>query len=464
MKTDTVRSSRPCVESDPAATALRRAPDDSAGTVAGATASLRRLAFAVTGAADDFMPALLADALDSRIRAAREAGCDDAAAAFDAARRYLARVLEPSPADRSALRSLDRQRLLTAAVRQVYRAHTLVPDTDIHMLRPPADPPDPGLITHPAALIDDLGALCRWSGLGTDALASAARQRGLRIGALELLATRDSRRFPSPTTVEAIAAGCGLSDQQCGAWLAARHRAARALPTAAVPERSSPQAHLDPEHAETPAQLTALLIELKDLREASDRRILHTAQLAGCPVSWSRVWAVTARHEFPTPRVLEAFLIGCGLDTPEREPWMLARKRLAAERRRAGHHARNTSTAHIKARSSFAPPDPCGTHTWAQFSAALRALVRWSGRDLVQIARIAMANGIPVTTDALHYALAHSALPTPSTLDALVVGCGLSRPQQFGWRVVRARLAALPPQTQRLPAYAPRSTPPRMTV
>jgi hypothetical protein len=329
------------------------------------------------------------------------------------------------------------------------------------MLRPPTQPPDPALITHAAALIDDLRALCAWSGRGIDALEAATRRHGLRTGAIELLATVDSRRFPSPATVEAIAAGCGLSEQQCGAWLAARHRAARAVPSgwcrlhATSAAGAAVRTGLDPERAETPIQLTALLIELKELREPSDRQILHAAQLAGCTVSWASVWAVGARYEFPTPRVLEAFLIGCGLDAPEREPWLLARKRLAAERRRAAHQRRDKAGSRVRERSSLTPPDPCQTHTWAQFSAALRALIRWSGRDLAQIAWVALSNGIPVTTDALHYAVAYSTLPTPSTLDAFVVGCGLSRPQQIGWRVVRARLAALPPRTQRLPAHTP---------
>ena len=82
------------------------------------------------------------------------------------------------------------------------------------------------------------------------------------------------------------------------------------------------RAALDPERAETPAQLTALLIELKELRETSDSRILHAAQCAGCAVSWSRGWAVSTRYEFPTPRILEAFLIGRGLGAAEHEPWM----------------------------------------------------------------------------------------------------------------------------------------------
>lgn len=169
-------------------------------------------------------------------------------------------------------------------------------------------------------------------------------------------------------------------------------------------------------------------------------------------MSWSRLWAVSARYEFPTPRVLEAFLIGCGLDAPEREPWMPARKRLAADRRRAGYRDRHQPASMGLGRSPLHPPDPCRARTWAQFSAALRALIQWSGRDLPQITRVAMSNGIPATIDALHYTVAYGALPTRSTLDALIVGCGLSRPQRFGWRVVRARLAALPARTQRLPA------------
>ncbi|HEU5333357.1 MAG TPA: hypothetical protein VFU73_11340 [Actinocrinis sp.] len=442
----------------PSTTTARREPNIQLNSWAGATASLRRLAFAVTGVADDLAPTTLIEALEVRTRTARDAGYPAAAAAFDAAGRYLVRAFEASPAAGRDPEATDRQRLVIAAVRQVHRAHTLLRGTDIGLLRPPADPPDPGLITHPAALIDDLRALHAWSGRPVDALAIAGRRRGLHTGEIQLLATLDSRRFPTPTTLEAIVAGCGLSEQRCAAWLAARHRAARALPPG---RRAGPgtarhgpavRVAVDPERAETPAQLTALLIELKESCETSDSRILHAAQLAGCAVSWSRLWAVSARYEFPTPRILEAFLIGCGLDAPEREPWMLARKRLAADRRHAGYQDRREAAARSTRRSPLRPPDPCRARTWAQFSAALRALIRWSGRDLSQIAWVAMSNGIPVTTDALHYAVAYNALPTPSTLDALVVGCGLSRPQRFGWRMVRARLATLPERTQRLPA------------
>jgi hypothetical protein len=423
----------------------RRAAPARSCSAPGATASLRRLTFAVTGAADPVPPPVLSAALERRARTARTAGCSEAAAVFDAARRYLSRAFEDPSAPGSPVCSADRQLLLAAAVRQVHRAHTLVRDTRISLLRPPADPPDPGLIATPAALIDDLRALYDWSGLEAHAIADAARRAGLRTNAARLLATLDSRRFPSPTTVEAITRGCGLSDRQCCAWLTARHRAARTLPALAG------QAGVDPESAETPAQLTALLVELKERRGPGFRQILQAAQLAGCAVSWSRLWRVEAHYEFPTPRALEAYLIGCGLDPDEREPWLATRKRLAARRRRAERSILHEAPP--DQRRPDAPPDPSGAHTWAQFSATLRALVEWSGRDLAEIAQAAMAGGVPVTTDALHYTLAYRALPDPSTLNALTIGCGLSRQEQFGWRMVRARLATLPPRSQRLPAF-----------
>jgi hypothetical protein len=71
--------------------------------------------------------------------------------------------------------------------------------------------------------------------------------------------------------------------------------------------------------------------------------------------------------------------------------------------------------------------------------------------SLSTIARRALADGIPVTREALHYTLAHGALPGANTLNAFTAGCGLCGTEQLQWRIARARLAALSPDSQRLP-------------
>lgn len=455
---------------DPARSATVLAPGAPSTRITGDTASTRRLACALVGVPDALPPSALDDALLDRARAARAAGCVGAAAAFDAAERYVARFLESSPepeAGRPAGAQPSRQQLLAAAVRQVRRAHQLLADAPPGLLLPPppTEPPDPTLVEHPAALIEDLRALRGWSGMTPGAIAAAARRHGLAVTEGQLLGTLEGRKFPSPNVTEAIARGCGLSEQQCCAWLMARHRAARtylvARPAAAPttgpgpsnearsgPPRSDPAA-LNPQDAQTPVQLCALLIELKARRGLTYGQIQHAASHAGHPVSWSRLQSVVSRPSFPTPRTLEAFVIGCGVDPVELEEWLLARKRLATGRRR---RPRTMRVQPVRVpRGPNSPPDPGGARNWAQFAAALTALVRWSGGDLVAIARRAVESGVPVTTDALHYTLAHRTLPGPSTLNAFTIGCGLPAREQFNWRMARARLAALPSGTQLLP-------------
>jgi hypothetical protein len=251
--------------------------------------------------------------------------------------------------------------------------------------------------------------------------------------------------------VEAIARGCGSSQVQCSAWLAARHRAARVLLSVRTDEprpAHEGSAALDPRAAETPAQLSALLTELKARRGLSLGQIQHTARIAGYPVSWSRLSAVVGNSTFPTPRTLRAFVAGCGIGPAECEVWLLARERLAAGRPRSRQVALRPPSA---SQRLGGPPDPSTVRTWAQFAAALSELVRWSGLDLAEIACRALERGIPVTTDALRYTLAHRTLPAAGTLQAFTVGCGLSARDQFAWRAVRARLAMLPTSTQLVP-------------
>lgn len=455
---------------DRAPTATALAPAAASTRISGDTASTRRLACALVGVPEALPPSALDDALLDRARAARAAGCDGAAAAFDAAERYVARFLDSAPQSetgRPAGVQASRQQLLAAAVRQVRRAHQLLADAPLGLLLPaPTEPPDPMLVEHPAALIEDLRALRGWSGLTPGAIAAAARRHGLAVTESQLLGTLEGRTFPSANVTEAIARGCGLSEQQCCAWLMARHRAARTYlvtrplapqpsrqgradaPRTDVPARLDPAA-LNPQDAQTPVQLCALLIELKARRGLTYGQIQHVANHAGHPVSWSRLQAVVSRPAFPTPRTLEAFVIGCGVDPVELEEWLLARKRLAAGRRR------KPRTVHVQTvrvpRGPDAPPDPRGARDWAQFAVALAALVHWSGGDLVAIARRAIESGVPVTTDALQYVLAHRTLPGPSTLNAFVIGCGLPAREQFNWRMARARLAALSSDTQLLP-------------
>lgn len=445
---------------------VHRAPSDPAGPAAhpGVIATTRRLAWALTGAPEALPPSALDQVLRERAQAARDAGLADAAAALEAAERYVARALHPEPVpvghDREA--PVGRQQLFAAAVRQVYRAYGLSGGARTGVLRAPAEPPDPAFIEQPAALIEDLHALRVWSGLDTTALVAVARRAGVPVNERRLLATLDGRRFPAPGVVEAVARGCGLSAQQSFGWLAARHRAARMFLSAREigvrpPDRAQrAAAALDPQDAETQAQLTALLLELKARRGVTLGQIQSTASRAGHTVSWSRLWAVAARYTFPTPRTLQAFVIGCGVEQQQREGWLAARDRLATGRtrtRRAEHHPTHRPSAADLGRPG-GPPDPRGAHTWAQFAAALNALVRWSGCDLATIAQRALDHAIPVTTDALHYTLAHRTLPAISTLNAFTTGCGLSSREQFYWRAVRARLSTLPQDTQLVPPQA----------
>ena len=424
----------------------------------GAIATTRRLAWALTGLPDALLPIELARILHDRAQAARDCDSAQAAAAFDAAEHYVARALETDgqrAAGCEAGFGPGRQQLYAAAVRQVYRAFGLAGGGQLSVLRVPASPPDPALIEHPAALIEDLCALQDWSASSTSELVAAARRAGVPVTERQLLATLEGRRFPAPSVVEAIARGCGLPQAQCSAWLAARHRAARVLLAARTGEAQSRYescAALDPRAAETPAQLSALLIELKARRGLSLGQIQHTARNAGYPVSWSRLSAIVATSTFPTPRTLRAYVIGCGIGPGECEVWLLARERLAVGRSQARHIAPRPISAMSQRPSG--PPDPSTLLTWAQFAAALSELVRWSGLDLPTIARRALERGVPVTTDALHYTLAHRTLPSAGTLQAFAIGCGLSPRDQFAWRAVRARLATLPTSTQLLPPCA----------
>ena len=427
----------------------------------GVIATTRRLAWALTGVPDALSPISLAQTLRERAGTARKVGLAEAAAAFEAAEHYVARALDahwpPSAGAEAAWPGPGRQQLYAAAVRQVFRAYGLSGDSPVAGLRAPASPPDPELIEQPSALIDDLCALRDWSGLSTAAFVLGAQRAGVPVTERQLLATLEGRRFPTPGVVEAIARGSGLPDAQCFAWLAARHRAARVFLSARAGEprlAHASAAALDPRDAETPAQLSALLTELKARRGLSLSQIQLTARGAGHPVSWSRLSAVVARSTFPTPRTLEAFVSGCGIDPVEREAWLLARERIVAGRRRTRQVTRRPVSA--PAFRPGGPPDPRAVRTWAQFAAALEGLVRWAGVDLATIAHRALDRGIPVTTDALRYTLAHRTLPAEATLQAFTIGCGLSTREQFDWRAVRGRLAMLPESTQVMPPRAAR--------
>lgn len=430
----------------------------------GAIASTRRLAFAVLGVPEALDPAVLRDALEDRAQAARAAGCLDSAAAFESAEHYVARAVAPSampPSGDVRPSQPSRTVLFAAAVRQARRAYALLPDDRAGQLGLPLAAPDPAFVERPAALIDDLRGLTESSGLSCAAIAAAARRHGLRVTDDQLAATLDRRRFPTPTVTEAIARGCGLDEQQSCAWLAARHRAARAfliVPRAEaepLDPRLAAVAALDPQTAQSPAQLAVLLAELRARRGLSYGQLQLAAKRAGYDVSWSRLWAVGAHYAFPTPRVLEAFLAGCGIAAPEQTPWLEARERLATKRarvRRTAQPAAAEVSRSQEPRQCNPPPNPQEARTWAQFCALLRVLVHWSGHDLSAIAQRALGDGIPVTREALHYTLAYSTLPGVNTLNAFTAGCGLSSLEQLHWRIVRARLATLPPDSQRLPS------------
>lgn len=438
----------------------------SAATVSGPLVSTRRLTFTVFGTTGDLPPHAIRDALGFRAQVARTAGYRDAAAAFEAARGHLTRAIRATQsADNSSSAGARRGQdpLLAATVEHVRRAYALLPQPCPEPLRAPATPPDPALIDDPVALLEDLRALGDWSGATVQAITDSGTRRHLRVSEAHLLATLHDGVFPDPTVTEVIARGCGLPEQLCGAWIAARHRAARAFlsdrhlaaqtaPAAAVSARAA----LDPRDAESPVQLAALLAELKERCGLSYGEMVQAAKRAECAVSWTRLWAVGTRFAFPTPRVLEAFLAGCGIDPARREPWRQARKRLASG------HGRIEHTVHAELAAAREPvdppPDPRGVRTWAQFSAMLRSLVRWSDLSVAEIAQQAITAGTPVNTDALRHMLVHRALPGPSTLDAFTVGCGLSSAQQFQWRMTRARLAAAAPEARHLPSRALRPT------
>jgi hypothetical protein len=434
----------------------------SAGTVSAPAVSTRRLAFTVFGTTAGLSPDAIRDALGARSRAARTAGYRDAATAFETARDYLTRAVQdrPDPAHGAGVAAQCAQgQMLAAAVDHVRRAYELLPGSCAVPLQAPVAPPDPALTDDPEELIEDLRALCDWSGATYRAIVALGSRRRLRVGEEQLLATLRDGGFPSPTVIEVIARGCGLSEQQCCAWIAARHRAARVfLPgrCAAAPTAPDPavrtQAALDPRGAQSATQLAALLAELKERCGTGYVEMAYAARQAKCAVSQERLWAVGARFAFPTPRVLEAFLVGCGIDPDQREPWRQARKRLVGGHGRLKHTVQAELTA-ARERAD-APPDPRGAQTWAEFSTVLHALVRWSGLNCAAIVREAITAGVPVTVDALRHVLVHQALPSTSTLDAFTVGCGLSSAEQYQWRIARARLAAATPEAQRLPPCA----------
>ena len=433
----------------------------SAGTVSVPPVSTRRLTFTVFGSTGELPLYVIRDAVSLRARAARDAGHRDAAAAFETALGFLARAVHEGQGadDVDAATQCTRERELAAAADQMRRAYALLPRPCAQALRAPAAPPDPALIDNPVALIEDVRALSDWSGATPRAIARSGSGRRLRASEAQVLATLRDGEFPSPTVIEVIARGCGLSEQQSCAWIAARHRAARVfLPgrDKPAPAASDPAIHarvaLDPRDAHSSAQLAVLLAELRERCGPSYAEMACAARQAKCAVSQERLWAVGARYAFPTPRVLEAFLAGCGIDPGERESWRHARDRLV------GGHGRMTHTVHAEltaaGRRADPPPDPGGVQTYAQFSAVLRALVRWSGSSVTAIAYEAVGAGVPVTPDALRHVLVHCVLPSVSTLDAFTIGCGLSSGERNRWRMTRARLAAARPEAQRLPPCA----------
>lgn len=434
----------------------------STGTVSVPPISTRRLTFTVLGTSGDLPPYAICDALGLRARAARTAGHHDAAAAFEAALGHLASAAHDWQGvdnDNDATARYTRERVLAATAEQVRRAYALLPRSCAQPLRAPAAPPDPALIDNPVALIEDLRALSDWSGATARAIAGLGSGRRLRASEEQLLATLRDGGFPSSTVTEVIARGCGLPEQQCCAWVAARHRAARVfLPSRHGPAPTAPdpalraQAALDPRDAHSSTQLAVLLAELKERCGPSYEEMAGAARQDKCAVSQERLWAVGARHAFPTPRVLEAFLAGCGIDSGERESWRQARNRLVGGHGRMKHTVHAELTA-VRGRAD-PPPDPAGVQTWAQFSRVLHALVRWSGRSVTAIAYEAVGAGVPVTPDALRHVLVHQVLPSASTLDAFTVGCGLPSGERNRWRMTRVRLAAAAPEAQRLPPCA----------
>ena len=422
----------------------------------------RRLAFTVFGTTAGLSPDAICDALAARSRAARTAGYRDAATDFETARAYFTRAVrdrQGAAGDAGASARCAQSHLLAAAVDHVRHAYELLPRSGAGSLQPPAEPPDPALIDDPSELIEDLRALCDWNGATYRAIAGLGSRRRLRADEAQLLATLRDGGFPSPTVIEVIARGCGLSERQCCAWIAARHRAARVFladrwgPAPTAPDAAvRTQAALDPGDAQSSIQLAVLLAELKERSGFAYAEMAFAARKAKCAVNQERLWAVGARFAFPTPRVLEAFLVGCGVHPDQREPWRQARKRLVGGHGRLKHTVQAELTA---ARERIdPPPDPRGARTWAEFSTVLHALVRWSGLNVAAIVREAITAGVPVTTDALRHVLVHRALPSASTLNAFTVGCGLSSAEQYQWRVARARLAAATPEAQRLPPCA----------
>lgn len=438
----------------------------SAAAAAGPPVSMRRLTFAVLGTPADLPPRAIRDALGRQAQAARTAGYRDAAVAFETARGYLARAVRESQRAEGGgevVNPRDHDQLLAAALDQVRRGYALLPRQRPRPLRAPVAPPDPALIDDPAALLDDLRALCEWAGASPRIIADRGSRRRMRVSEEEVRATVRDGSFPDPSVTEVIARGCALPEDLCCAWIAARHRAARAL----LYERRRPaptpsdeadwaQAALDPLGVRSPAQLAVLLAELKERCGLGYAEMIAAAKQADCAVSRERLWAVGARYAFPSPRVLEAFLAGCGIDPAGREAWRQARKRVA------GGHGRVQHTVYAELvreqQQGDLPPDPRGAQTWAQFSIVLHGLVQWSGMSVAEIAREAITAGVPVTTDALRHVLVYRALPSTGTLDAFTAGCGLSNVQQFQWRITRARLAAAAPEARRLPPRAARAS------
>lgn len=108
---------------------------------------------------------------------------------------------------------------------------------------------------------------------------------------------------------------------------------------------------------------------------------------------------------------------------------------------------------------SALPPGPQEISSLAQFADRLAALVRWSGRSLVEITQEALRHDIAVTAVPLRHTLARGELPSATVLRAITVGCRLPSAQQEAWEAVRKRLAAQPLSAHRLPAAPTRYTP-----
>ena len=434
------------------------------------TPPARKLAFAVFGVSFAAPLRALHDTLQLKALAARALGYAEAADAFASASRRIGQVSGPPDgpiARNTQLRDPDYDAALEAAALDVHAAYALIPRGEGGALVPAtARRPDPQRVADVASLVRELRILLGWTATSVYALAEYARRQRCEIARGGLRGILVDERLPLPAEVDVILSVCDVEPPERVAWYQALERAQRqrrtlnrpldphaAPPVGAEPHllsRTGTSAAADeppPTPCEPPAPLTP--------RAPPSSQPVQDLQPAPANVPLPRAEQTEQRRPVPRtppPRTPTEPLPSAALTLR-----CLTSPLLDILLDREESPARDRATPSTRGR-----PSPYGMRTSAVFADRLAALVRWSGRTLVEITQEAERHGVVITTVPLRHTLVRRELPTATVLLAFTAGCQLSGEEREHWERARARLAAAPSGAHRLPATTPLRSAARM--